>query len=118
MIDIINCKDLQIENAKIVDIGYEYTFHQYFEDDKSVLLVYLVLPGIKSNTINLEVSGIKLKMTAFFFKEYERMFGSKRILIEGDLKTPVLTNVFTIEYKSGIAKITLIVDDNNNQQIG
>lgn len=115
MIEIINAKDLHIENAKIVDAGYEYMFHQYFEDDKSVLLVYLILPGIKSQTINLEVSGVNLKMNAYFIKEYERMFGSKKVLIEGNLRTNVLTNVFTVEYKSGIVKITLIVDNKVQQ---
>ena len=110
MIDIINGNQIHIQNAKIVDPDYEYTFHQYYEDHNSVLILYLVLPGIRSNSIQLYVSDNKISLTAFFIKEYERMFQSRRILIEGTLKDNVLSNVFSIEYKAGIAKITLIID--------
>lgn len=111
MNDVINGNEIHIKNAKILDPEYEYAFHQYYEDHKSVLLVYLVLPGIRSNTIHLDVFGNKISLTAFFIDEFERMFGSKKILIEGSLKDKVLPNVFSIEYEAGIAKITLIVDN-------
>ena len=68
MIDTKNANDILIQNAKILDPEYDYTFHQYYEDKNSVLLVYLVLPGIRANSIHFEVSGNKIKLTAFFIK--------------------------------------------------
>ena len=117
MIDIINGNQIHIQNAKITDSKYEHTFHQYYEDHNSVLILYLVLPGIRSDSIHLYVSGDKINLTAFFVKEYERMFQSKKILIEGTLKDYVLSNVFSIVYEAGIAKITFIVDSEMRNSI-
>jgi HSP20 family molecular chaperone IbpA len=118
LIEVINGQDIQIKNGRIQNESYPYDFHQFYEDDEKILILYLIIPGIKQDSVKIIIENTKFFLTAFFKKEYMRLYRAQQIEINGELPKPVLSGVFTSKYDEGILKITLVTEEGriNNEE--
>lgn len=106
---VINTANLIIQNTKVQNNEYTYTFHQFYEDKQSILVLYLIIPGIRHDSVHIEVDGDSFYMSAYFDREYVRIFRAQQIEVNGKLQDQVKENVFTTEYRNGILKIILVI---------
>ncbi len=109
MNEVINAENLIIQNTKVQNNEYTYTFHQFYEDKQTILVLYLIIPGIRHDSVHIEVESGSFYLSAYFDREYVQIFRAQQIEINGKLQNHVKTNVFTTEYRNGILKIILSI---------
>ena len=97
--------EIKIHNGKIIDSMYFNDFHEFKDEKKNTLTVFLLYPGIVSESMMIEVIDRKLKIKVYINKLFRPIYKAQNIIITGELSEPVFSNVFASKYKDGMIKI-------------
>ncbi len=99
---------MKILNGKIsFDDNYPNDFHEFIEGN--ILTVYLLLPGINPETIQLKLEGLNLTVKVYISRIFRHVFKCKQLSISGKLSLLVEQKSFQIECHQGIVKVTFAI---------
>lgn len=101
-------KDVSIVNGKVSDENYPYDFHIMRDTKNPFYNLFLMLPGIRANTVHLVINDLALLLKVRVQKQYVQLYQAKILIITGSLPVKVKSKVFTIDYDDGILAIHLV----------
>ncbi|MHA2248900.1 MAG: Hsp20/alpha crystallin family protein [Candidatus Kariarchaeaceae archaeon] len=105
MTNTIQANELHIINGKIVDESYDRDFHIFTEG--RIITLYIILPGIIKESVNIKISGELFIIKTDVHKKYRKIYRKRQISLSGRLGFLVEPNTFSVIYELGILEINL-----------
>ena len=110
---------IKIINGRLThDTKYPHDFHTFFHD--RTIDLYILLPGINFQSVQVKITPSQsdllidapqdFSLEGIIKKEYQQIFKTNQIVIQGKLPVKVHPNSIAAQYRDGIVKIELARD--------